>query len=207
MANTNSFNLIDLYQKVFNIKGVRFAIPTGNTAGGYVAEFDGSALNLPSVSPAKALSVLGTPIYEQITFRTTEREYTFPDWPLLDISAAKNIIKTAIKGRSGTVKEYINTDDYQITIRGILINYINDDYPEDLVNDLHDIFKINAELQVTTPVLNLLDIHNIVIESLRLPEVEGYNHIQPFVIQCLSDEPVELIIKDAKNQKKVIPGL
>lgn len=206
MAN-NSFNLIELYQKVFNIKGVRFAIPTGDTNAGNEGEVQNFTLDLPAIPKARAYSVLGTPIYEQITFRTSGREYTFPDWPLIDISASKNIIKTPIKGRNGTVKEYINIDDYLITIRGILINHDGEEYPEEMVNEMHDIFKINKELQVTTPVLNLLEIHNIVIQDLKFPEVEGYNHIQPFVIQCLSDEPVELVIKYAKTQKKVFPGL
>jgi hypothetical protein len=206
MAN-NSFNLIELYQKVFNIKGVRFAIPTGNTDAGTEREVSNFTLDLPAVPNARAYSYLGTPIYEQISFRTTDREYTFPDWPLLDISAAKNIISTPIKGRNGTVKEHINIDDYQITIRGILINYVSDEYPEDLVYELHEIFKVNKELQVTNPLLNLMDIHNVVIKDIRFPEVEGYNHIQPFVIQCLSDEPVEIVIKYAKNQYKIKAGL
>lgn len=204
---TNSFNLIELYSKVFNIKGVRFAIPaTDGRAQGIFNQYD--ALQLPTLSRAKALSVLGTPIYEQITFSIPNRpDYTFPDWPLLDIAATKQIIKTPIKGRNGTVKEYIAIDDYQITIRGILINYDNEDYPEDLVEQLHDIFKQNTAMRVTTPVLNLLDINNIVITDLRLPEVEGYNNIQPFVIQALSDAPVELIIKDVPRQNRIIPGL
>lgn len=206
MAN-NSFNLIELYQKVFNIKGVRFAIPTGDTSAGNEGGVQNFTLDLPVIPKARAYSIIGTPIYEQITFRTSDREYTFPDWPLIDISASKNIIKTPIKGRNGTVKEYINIDDYLITIRGILINHDGEEYPEEMVNELHDIFKINKEMRVTTPVLNLLEIHNIVIQDLKFPEVEGYNHIQPFVIQCLSDEPVELVIKYAKTQKKVFPGL
>lgn len=211
MAKGNSFNLIELYSKVFNIQGVRFAIR--NASDGLVnGSFEGSALELPLTPKASAFSVLGTPIYEQISFMVpdvngTLKNYTFPDWPLLDISASKNIVKTPIKGANGTVKEYINIDDYQITIRGILINYDSDEYPEDLVNDVHELFKANKEMQVTTPVLNLLDIHNIVIIDLKFPEVEGFNNIQPFVIQCLSDEPVELLIKSAKNQKTIKKGL
>lgn len=206
----NSFNLLSLYREVFNIKGVRFAIPT--VAGNAEQPSDFTGLQTLSKPQAKALSFLGTPIYEQITFQIPEsagsfRAYTLPDWPLIDVSAAKNIIKTPLKGRNGTVKEYINIDDYQVTIRGILINYDSEAYPEDLVNELHQLFVINAEMQVITPLLNLLDVHNLVITDLKLPEVEGYNNIQPYIIQAISDEPVELIIQDVKNQSKIINGL
>lgn len=206
MANFNSFNILDLYQKAFGVKGVRFAIPP-NTSGNKKADITYNGLNVSNSPTALTQSILGTPIYEQITLRDGGNEYTFPDWPLIDIAFTKNIIKTPIKGRNGTVKEYINIDDYQIGIRGILINYVNDEYPYDLLSQLQSFCIINRELQVTSPVLNILDIHNLVITDVRYPEVEGYNHIQPFIIQCLSDEPIELIIKSSKNQNKIIKGL
>jgi len=205
---TNSFNLIELYTKVFGIKGVRFAIPAESESGGYgnTIDYNTSIVTLPrSTSP---LSILGTPIYEQIQLISRGKEYLFPDWPLIDISAHKIIVKTAIKTKPGTVKEFISMDDYQVNIRGILVNYNSEDYPYDLVKDLHEVFKIDEELQVVSPVLNLLDIHSLVIEDIRLPEVEGYNNIQPFVLQCLSDRTVELVIRDAKKQvRNIIQGL
>lgn len=205
MVNGNSFNLVELYQKAFGIKGVRFAIPPNTQNQKADIMYNGLSVSTPP--SALAQSILGTPIYEQITFKDGNNEYTLPDWPLIDIAYTKNIIKTPVKGRNGTVKEYINIDDYQIAIRGILINYFTDEYPYDLLSQLQSFCIINKELQVTSPVLNILDIHNVVIADVRYPEVEGYNHIQPFIIQCLSDEPVELIIKTAKNQNKIVKGL
>jgi len=206
----NNFNLLQLYSKVFNIRGVRFAISPDIQRVLQGGEF--SALQTLDVIEPKTLSFLGTPIYEQITFKIplsngTFREYTLPDWPLIDVSASKNIIKTPIKGRNGSVKEYINIDDYQVTIRGILINYTSNAYPEEAVNELHDLFTVNKEMQVTTALLNLLDIHNLVITDIKIPEVEGFNNIQPFVISAISDEPVELLIKDIKNQSRIPSGL
>lgn len=203
----NSFNIIELYAKVFGIKGVRFAISSNTPQGNNGGEFEYSPLALPVPPQARALSILGTPIYEQITFKNKDFEYTLPDWPLIDIAGANIIVKTPINKRKGTVKEYINEDDYQVNIRGILINYYSDEYPYDLLEEFQQIFKKKEALQVTSPVLNILDIHNLVIENVRYPEVEGFNHIQPFVLQCLSDEPIELEIKSANNQTKIIRGL
>lgn len=203
----NRFNLIQMYSKVFGIKGVRFAIPTPNNDG-YQGSIEYGSLDVPLPSKAKAMSVLGTPIYEQIQLIGNGRDFTFPDWPLIDIAASKNIVKTPVRGLNGTVKEFIAIDDYQINIRGILINYDSDQYPEDLVYELHEVFKINEAFQVISPVINLLDVNSLVIQDLRLPEVEGYNNIQPFVLQCLSDRPVELVIRDAKKQvRNIVQGL
>lgn len=204
MSKLNSFNLTELYQKAFGVKGVRFAMPTTSNEQAAISY---SGLNVADRLQAKVQSVLGTPIFEQITLKDGAKEYTMPDWPLIDIAFTKNIIKTPLKGFNGSVKEFINIDDYQIQIRGILINYANDEYPYDMLAELQNMCTINKELQVTSPVLNLLDVHNLVITDVRYPEVEGYNHIQPFVLQALSDEPVELIIRTAKNQKKIVKGL
>lgn len=201
---TNKFDLTKLYTSVFGLNGVRFAIPNSQERqGGY----DFSALQLSDQPQARASSVLGTPIYEQITVIGEGVNYTFPDWPLIDISYPKTIVKTPILNGKGTVKEYINTDDYQVNIRGILINYFSDAYPEDLLYEFEQVCKINKELRILSPVVNLLDINNIVIENVSYPSVEGFNNIQPFVLQCVSDEPVELVIKQAKNQSKIKPGL
>ena len=41
---------------------------------------------------------------------------------VIEISNTRNIVKTEIQGRDGTVKEFINNGDYQISIKGILSN-------------------------------------------------------------------------------------
>lgn len=200
----NKFNLTELYQKVFGIKGIRFDLESGFNSSDNNKGKSGFEFSLPELTKSKALSYLGTPINEQIAFSVpgSNTTYTFPDWPLIDIYVAKNIVTTPIKGRNGSVKEYINTGDYQINIRGIFINYESDEYPEEMVYQFHELFKLNRELRVTNSLLNLLDVHDLVITDIRLPEVEGFNHIQPFIIQCISDRAVELTITEAKKQSR-----
>lgn len=163
-------------------------------------------------------SVLGTPIYEQIALTvpatvkngavvTPQSIYTFPDWPLFDISPAWQIQKENMLGGIGTTKEFIQQDDFQITIRGFLINYDTQDYPEQLVSDLWAVINAQKTLGITSRVFNLLDIHNIVITDAHFPGVEGYMNIQPFELTCLSDYPVILQIKSVKTQKAIPQGL
>lgn len=198
MAKTK-FNIPALYKQVFGITGVRFAIPallenvaitaakaTEFAAGRLLDE----ALNVKDVirnqkqlyegiqtiplPASNVMSVLGTPIYEQITLTvpatvtngvttSPQSTYTFPDWPLFDISPGWLIEKENTQGGNGSVKEFIQQDDFQITIRGFLINYASQDYPEQLLSDLWAVINAKKALGITSRVFNLLDIHNIVI--------------------------------------------
>lgn len=234
------FNIPALYQQVFGITGVRFAIPAllenvAKTAVEAAAFAAGQRLNevinpqIPNnaqytgiqtipLPPAGIQSVLGTPIYEQITLSVPATvsngvvtskafTYTFPDWPLFDINPAWIIKKENIQGIAGSVKEFISQDDFTITIRGFLINYASQDYPEQLLTDLWAVINSKKSIGITSRVFNLLDIHNIVITDARFPAVEGYMNMQPFELSCLSDTPVELLIKSVKTQRAIVPGL
>ncbi len=57
--------------------------------------------------------------------------YQLPLEPIISISGKKTIIETPLTGntRRGTVKEIITTDDYEVKIRGIIINETANDYP------------------------------------------------------------------------------
>ncbi|WP_442589196.1 DUF6046 domain-containing protein [Pedobacter sp. AW31-3R] len=184
MGNIN-FNLNELYAKVFGISGTEITYNGLDTSG---------------ASVATASALLGLPVYDQVTLKYLDKPLLLPGSPMIDITATKSIVTTPIKGRNGTVKEYISIDDYQINIRGVIINYESDEYPELTVHNLHNIFKADTEMQVTSALLNLLDIHYLVIKQIKFPEVEGYRNMQPYALQCLSDMPLELVIKDAKNQ-------
>ena len=240
MAKKNSFNIPALYQQVFGIKGVRFAIPAANTiahavediasfaAGQFVNQALNANLNqsklykdvqtIPLPTAASVQSVLGTPIYEQITLTvpatvsngvvsSPQSLYTFPDWPLFDINPAWNIQKEPVQNGNGTVKEFISQDDFSITIRGFLINYASQDYPDQLVSDLWNVINAKKSLGITSQVFNLFGIHNIVIQDARFPAVEGFMNMQPFELNCISDEPVILLIKSVKTQRAITPGL
>jgi len=57
------------------------------------------------------------------------------------------MIRTKIAGANGSVKEEIGLNDWQITIRGLIINYTNDDYPKVEAGRLSGTFKRPLECQ------------------------------------------------------------
>ena len=154
----------------------------------------------PSTDPNK--SYLGLPVFAPLTFK--DGSYLNPDGTrqtyrgftlqavLLNVSQSKNVVKTAVAGRNGTVKEYVSDGDYIINIQGVIANSIAE-YPEQDVTRLIDILKVPAAIDVVCPVLQLHGIYSIVVESYTLPSTEGKVNVQRFEIEAVSDTPVELV--------------
>lgn len=116
--------------------------------------------------------------------------YLLPNEPTMAIATKKNIVETALIGstKNGTVKELIALEDYEITIRGIAINYASKKiYPETIVKDLHALYRRNEALTIVSGLTELLGVKRIVIKDFRLPEMIGVQHAQAYELVCVSD--------------------
>jgi len=112
---------------------------------------------------------------------------------LFDISQTKNIVKTTVQGRAGTIKEYISDGDYQVNVKGVIVNEDNPNlYPESEVNTLIDICRASANIKVQSGLLALFSVYELVIESYNFPMGEGFQNLQTFELTCVSDSPIEL---------------
>jgi len=148
-------------------------------------------------------SDLGTSVYSDVTFNSvtyTDRNGKVIATPsitfqsiLISLSFPRNIIKTEIQGRDGTVKEYIGEGDAQISFRGVITG-INGSYPSEEVEQLRQVIKAPTSIPVTCKFLNDKDIYNVVFEDRTLDQEEGGYSYQTFVLQAISDIPQELLI-------------
>lgn len=153
----------------------------------------------------KEYSKYGSPYYD---VDVTGREYYMPvtlggmllPHPVMSITGRKSIVKTELQGRRGTVKELINIDDYQITIRGLIIDLKNE-YPEETVAELRKLFERNEAVAIESAITDIFLItpdrsgfDKVVIESLDFPEVTGIRNVRPYMMQLSSDEPFDLYI-------------
>jgi hypothetical protein len=145
-------------------------------------------------------SYLGTPVFSNLIIeggsyesggRTISYEGIVIDTVLFEISQVKNIVKTSIEGRDGTVKEYISDGDYDVKIKGALVSKSNQ-YPKQEMDVLVQILKAKTALNVTSDFLRIFSIHSLVIESYAVPQSEGFLNTQGFELSCISDAPVEL---------------
>jgi len=121
-----------------------------------------------------------------------EKTYTLPN-PVISITGRKNIIETALTERNGTVKEVINVQDYDIVIKGIIVNHDNA-YPEADVATLIEIFETNAAVQLLNALTDILLIHpdrkgsdNVVVKELSFPPVAGAKFVKPYQLTLVSD--------------------
>ncbi|KAA9041611.1 hypothetical protein FW778_06210 [Ginsengibacter hankyongi] len=180
--------------RAFNIAGMPTMPPEQNQFQGKIQAF----------TPDKPLymSPLGTPVMQDITFgsvlytdQNTGRQRTTKPLTLINIlfscSMTKNIVRTSIPGRNGTIKEFVGLDDWQIKINGLIVGG-NGHHPADEIIALKNQLIANVPIPVICAYLNNLDINNIVIKDITFEQEAGGYSSQPFTINALSDHDVLL---------------
>ena len=145
----------------------------------------------------------GTPVYDNLYFNINgyfNEENTYVNEVLqlhvnsvlLVVSQTKNIVMTAIQGRSGTIKEYVSDGDYSISGTGTITNS-NNTLPLDDLTTLNRIFKVPESIPVISQFLNeIFDINNIVIESYNFSQKRGFRNEIAFSFSAYSDVPPEI---------------
>lgn len=159
---------------------------------------------IPADDPLYIGSQLGTPVYSDLDISAgqwTDADGTIHQYPsfkcetvLFTVNQSKNIIKTPIAGRDGTIKEYIGKGDYVISINGTLSGG-NDRHPFELTNDLRRILDAPVAISVNSWFLNRMGIYQIVVEDYNLQQQAGRYSQQDFQINALSDIPVILRVQ------------
>ncbi len=150
--------------------------------------------------------IFNQPIYSDITFSAgsyTDENNLTQNYDslnvedcLITVMNTKNIIKTTLQGRNGTVKEYISDGDFTIKIEGRIYGQGMTNYPENEVQKLLAICLAPQSVTVTSSHLKLFNVEDIVIESYNIDQVEGVRNYQPFTLNCVSDTPL-ILLKNA----------
>jgi hypothetical protein len=141
---------------------------------------------------AKAISWMGTPIRDRLILESDDLTVIL-DNVIMTLSMTKNIVKTIINGRKGTVKEWVSDGDYNITVSGGLYGHTSA-YPEEQVFALRRVLESGQALNCQSDFLDLFGVYQIVIETFNIPQSEGFTNVQPFDFTASSDEPIELLI-------------
>jgi hypothetical protein len=113
------------------------------------------------------------------------------------VSRQKSIVKTTVQGRDGSIKEFINNGDYQLSIKGAFANPDMNHYPLSEITDLVTLSNLNEAINVTSDYLEgVYGICNIVIENIDIRQEEGKQNMLMFDIKATSDEAVELTVSN-----------
>lgn len=172
-------------------------LENGHTDMTAVAKTDIADLdyNMSTLESGKApTSMLGTPVFCDMILAADKKGTDALQllWVIAEVNQTKNIVKTTVQGRNGTVKEYIADGDYMVTIRGGLFTPFSAAYPKDDVQKLIKLLKMNKALNVTSEFLLQFDIYELVVEEYSFPQKEGSQNVQLFEIKTVSDFPIEL---------------
>lgn len=184
-------NTLQLTREVFGIAGV---LPRINKATNPEINIEGTEITTIELAETTASSVFGTPVFDSLTLIDGDAFYKFLDAPLMDVNKSKHIVKSKVQGFDGTVKEFISDNDFMIRIRGVLTNDSRNDLPFDEVEALNQIVDRKVSLDVESQFLNLFGIYNLVITKAHFPASEKFVNVQPYVLDCISDREVELIL-------------
>ena len=120
-------------------------------------------------------------------------------------SREHRIVSTALTGRDGTVKEYINAGDWAVNIvlglQCVENGEIADKWPEDELRQLRKLLEANEALRVHSTFLAALNIGRVVIRSYSLSQMTEANY-QVVEISAVSDEDYEIFSSDYEQPKK-----
>lgn len=141
-------------------------------------------------------SYLGTPILSNLIFEadpdTPENEAFILNTVLMNVDTVKNVVRTPITGRNGSVKEYINRDDYEINISGLIVSEDGNTFPREQITAFRNLMDLPKSLAVSSEFLQIFSIHNLVIIRSNVGQIMGYRNQVQFMIQAISDVPIEL---------------
>ncbi|WP_312399487.1 DUF6046 domain-containing protein [Chryseobacterium sp.] len=189
-----NFNTKELLIRHFPFK---LGFATEAVAEAVLNGFDDIAV-LPTNNELMAVSAIGVPVWDYIDILPSYIEgtgesfsgYKFPRETTLEAVRVKKIVETDVMGRDGSVEELISMDDWQLTIRGLIINYESTDYPEEQVKELQKVCELKTSLlEVCGTFLTMLDIKYFSIHRLVLNPSLGYSNIQSFEIEAKSKIP------------------
>lgn len=166
------------------------------------------------VAQAEWKSYFGLDVYSNLQFpagqyktldnETIQFEGIRIDTVIMSVSQQKEIVKTKVQGRAGTVKQYISDGDFVVSVSGILTGKSNDSgnnnftvegslaVPEEEIRKFIAICKVPQEMDVVSQFLDFFDISTVVIDEYNFQQKEGSQNEIVFNLRMSSDLPLEL---------------
>lgn len=180
---------------MFNRRVIEYAQSATGLSNVRVLSYENGELKGPDNQIITSSRITGVPVADTLTLRFEGLSVQLPV-SLTTVSQSKNIVKTTMPGYEGTIKEYISSGDFAISIKGVIINTDDNIYPTDQVNSLIQLCDTPNPIDVESAFLRQFDIFKMVIESYNFPQQQGWTNTQTFSIDAISDRPIELIIDD-----------
>ena len=129
---------------------------------------------------------------------------TFAD-AVVAASREHRIVSTALTGRDGTVKEYINAGDWAVSIvlglQSTEGGVIADEWPGTELREARKLLERKEALRVHSEFLDALNIGRLVVRNYSARQMTEANY-QVIEVSAVSDEDYEIFSKDYEQPKK-----
>jgi hypothetical protein len=145
-----------------------------------------------------AMSLFGRPVFSDVQLTAGNYDIILIR-VLLSVELVNTIVKTPLQGRPGTIKEYVTAEDYAVMMSGSIQTNDPDKYPVNDVRDMIRLLKEQDTIDVVSEYLSLFDIHKLVVDRALFRQEEGTQNVQKFEINFLSDEDIQLVMKEEQN--------
>lgn len=157
-------------------------------------------------------ALLGNPIFMPLVFEETtyntlvngekktesiKIDRMFFPVVMIEASRSKVIEVTTIEGRNGTIKEFSNLGDYEISIKGTLVGN-EGNYPTQQVQHLIKFENCPVAIPTANDFLKYIGVNGVVIKRISWRNNQGYENMQAFELECMSDADVKLNIEEKK---------
>lgn len=158
-------------------------------------------------------SYLGTPVFSNLEIpaglyiddqgNTINFDGMRFDTALISVTIEKNIVRTAINGLNGTVKQFVSLGDYAIDVQAIIVGQTDannsgfevtatDRVPETEIRKLNKILQVPQEIEVVSEFIDFFDVSTVVTTGGNITQREGYRDSVFASFGLLSDTPIEL---------------
>lgn len=152
------------------------------------------------------VSRFGHRIFSDVIFAVDDVELPVLN-ALVEVTRDNTIVKTAVQGRNGTVKEYIAAEDYQIRVQGSIIGNEKDKYPYEQVKAFTELCNHQGTIEVISQYLSIFNIWEMVLKSQSFKHREGFQNIEDFALNFLSHTPMPLIVQEENASQDTVMRL
>jgi hypothetical protein len=185
------FKIEDVYTWLASYKGLPFPVNISGYLGGLKEKWGGVGA-LTARNGRVFSGLYGRPVVMSVSIGGiilgSGKDKHISMQPLVVTECVKRIVKTPVAGGSypGTVKEFINFDDYKVRIYGVVVSPNQKEYPSNQVQVLKDLWLRNEALEFVSEITDGLFTH-VVIENMRFDELRRSPGVQAYELQCVSD--------------------
>jgi hypothetical protein len=187
--------------RALGLAGLRVLVynPVGETlsAGEKNYEIEASQTARMDTGGSNALtSIFGTPVFSNVILETPDQSLSVNlECVLITVNRPKNIVKTPVQGRDGTIKEFISNGDFMINLKGTIAGTGNV-FPFEQTSLLNSIVSRNTAMHVVSEFIRLFGVTSVVIESANFSQKQGFQNIVLYDINMTSDEEYQWIIDE-----------